>query len=127
MLAKEMVVCPGVYDGFTARLALNAGFKALYMVIRFHVVFLQDQKLTLNFKTGAGTTMSRLGIADLGVATMNDMRDHAAMIASIDPTVPLIADADTGYGGQYFFSLSFTGLISQHIPGPLMVGRTTAA
>jgi hypothetical protein len=50
-------------------------------------------------KTGAGTTMSRLGMADLGVATMNDMRDHAAMIASIDPTVPLVADADTGYGG----------------------------
>lgn len=43
--------------------------------------------------------MSRLGMADLGVATMNDMRDHAAMIASIDPTVPLVADADTGYGG----------------------------
>jgi hypothetical protein len=32
MLAKEMVVCPGVYNGFTARLALNAGFKVLYMV-----------------------------------------------------------------------------------------------
>jgi len=43
--------------------------------------------------------MSRLGQADLGVATLNDMRDHAAMIASIDPTVPVIADADTGYGG----------------------------
>jgi 2-methylisocitrate lyase-like PEP mutase family enzyme len=47
--------------------------------------------------------MSRLGIADLGVATMNDMRDHAAMIASLDPTVPLIADADTGYGGTTYF------------------------
>lgn len=47
--------------------------------------------------------MSRLGIADLGVATMNDMRDHAAMIASIDPTVPLVADADTGYGGKSSF------------------------
>ncbi|KAH6669224.1 isocitrate lyase family protein-like protein [Halenospora varia] len=92
MLANEdeIVVCPGVYDGFTARLALNAEFKILYM-------------------TGAGTTMSRLGMADLGVATMNDMRDNAAMIASLDPTVPVIADADTGYGG------------------PLMVGRTTAA
>jgi 2-methylisocitrate lyase-like PEP mutase family enzyme len=31
---KDIVVCPGVYDGFTARLALNAGFKILYMVIR---------------------------------------------------------------------------------------------
>jgi 2-methylisocitrate lyase-like PEP mutase family enzyme len=36
----------------------------------------------------------------LGVATMNDMRDHAAMIAGIDPTIPLVADADTGYGGE---------------------------
>jgi 2-methylisocitrate lyase-like PEP mutase family enzyme len=53
--------------------------------------------------------MSRLGQADLGIATLNDMRDHAAMIASINPSTPLIADADTGYGG------------------PLMVGRTTAA
>ena len=37
---------------------------------------------------------------DLGVATLNDMRDHAAMIASLDRKVPLIADADTGYGGE---------------------------
>ena len=51
-------------------------------------------------KTGAGTTMSRLGMPDLGVATLNDMRDHAGMIASLDRSVPLIADADTGYGGK---------------------------
>ncbi len=50
--------------------------------------------------------MSRLGIADLGVATMNDMRDHAAMIAGIDPTVPLVADADTGYGGNLALPIS---------------------
>ncbi|SPO07048.1 related to carboxyphosphonoenolpyruvate phosphonomutase [Cephalotrichum gorgonifer] len=50
--------------------------------------------------------MSRLGMPDLGVATLNDMRDTAGMIASLDHSVPLIADADTGYGG------------------PLMVGRT---
>jgi 2-methylisocitrate lyase-like PEP mutase family enzyme len=37
LLAQEhgIVVCPGVYDGFTARLALNAGFKILYMVLLF--------------------------------------------------------------------------------------------
>jgi 2-methylisocitrate lyase-like PEP mutase family enzyme len=40
----------------------------------------------------------------VGVATMNDMRDHAAMIASIDPTIPLVADADTGYGGKPLFA-----------------------
>lgn len=44
--------------------------------------------------------MSRLGMPDLGVATLNDMRDHAGMIASLDRRVPLIADADTGYGGK---------------------------
>jgi len=37
---------------------------------------------------------------DLGIATLNDMRDHAAMIASLDRSVPLIADMDTGYGGE---------------------------
>jgi 2-methylisocitrate lyase-like PEP mutase family enzyme len=38
---------------------------------------------------------------DLGIATLNDMRDTASMIASLDQRVPLIADADTGYGGKY--------------------------
>ncbi|KUJ24372.1 isocitrate lyase family protein-like protein [Mollisia scopiformis] len=77
---KEIIVCPGVYDGFTARLALNAGFEVLYM-------------------TGAGTTMSKLGHADLGIATQTDMVSHASMLASLSPSTPLIADADTGYGG----------------------------
>ncbi|KAL2011397.1 hypothetical protein VTN00DRAFT_4115 [Thermoascus crustaceus] len=86
---SKIVVCPGVYDGFTARIALSEGFDCLYM-------------------TGAGTTISRLGMPDLGIATLNDMRDNAAMIAGLDPSVPLIADADTGYGG------------------PLMVGRTVS-
>ena len=59
--------------------------------------------------------MSRLGMADLGVATLNDMRDHAAMIASINPTVPLVADADTGFGGEIFrplLSFSTSPIIS---------------
>lgn len=61
------------------------------------------------FQTGAGTTMSRLGMPDMGIATLNDMRDNAAMIASLSPNTPLIADADTGYGGA------------------IMVGRTVQA
>ncbi|TVY86746.1 Carboxyvinyl-carboxyphosphonate phosphorylmutase [Lachnellula willkommii] len=89
LLAQEdkIIVCPGVYDGYTARIALSAGFDCLYM-------------------TGAGTTMSRLGMADLGIATLNDMRENAGMISSLDRSIPVIADADTGFGG------------------PLMVGRT---
>lgn len=43
---------------------------------------------------------------DLGIVTLNDMLDNASMIASLDRSIPLIADADTGYGG------------------PIMVGRT---
>jgi 2-methylisocitrate lyase-like PEP mutase family enzyme len=44
--------------------------------------------------------MSRLGMPDLGIATLNDMRENASMIASLDRKIPLIADADTGYGGE---------------------------
>lgn len=43
--------------------------------------------------------MSRLGMADLGLTTFTDMHQNASMIASINPSVPVIADADTGYGG----------------------------
>jgi 2-methylisocitrate lyase-like PEP mutase family enzyme len=81
MLAQpqSIVTAVGVYDGITARLALNDGFKCLYM-------------------TGAGTAASVLGMPDLGISNMTDMATNAAMIASLDPTVPVIADADTGFG-----------------------------
>lgn len=95
----EIIVAPGVYDGFTTRIALSAGFEFLYMVRDGHIEHLHNVELTSRNQTGAGTTMSRLGMPDLGVATFNDMRDSASMIASINPSVPLIADADTGYGG----------------------------
>jgi 2-methylisocitrate lyase-like PEP mutase family enzyme len=55
--------------------------------------------LILSTQTGAGTAMSRLGMADLGLATFTDMHQNASMLASINPSIPLIADADTGYGG----------------------------
>ncbi|KIY00049.1 uncharacterized protein Z520_04687 [Fonsecaea multimorphosa CBS 102226] len=98
---SKVVVCPGVFDGFTARLALAAGYDALYM-------------------TGAGTSMSRLGWADLGIATLNDMRSNAEMIASLNPSVPLIADADTGYGGPVMVTRTVTqyaraGVAALHI------------
>lgn len=73
--------------------------------------------------------MSRLGMADLGIATLNDMRENAGMIASLDRKVPLIADADTGYGGMQIrlYHLIFPTLLTLANPllGPLMVGRTT--
>ncbi|KIW26590.1 uncharacterized protein PV07_09672 [Cladophialophora immunda] len=62
---SKTLMCPGVYDGLSARMALQEGFDCLYM-------------------TGSGTSMSRLGMADLGLTTLNDMRDNAAMISSLD-------------------------------------------
>lgn len=53
--------------------------------------------------TGAGTAATRLGVLDLGLATMNDMVANARTIASLDRSIPLIADADTGYGGPLMF------------------------
>lgn len=53
--------------------------------------------------------MSVLGMPDLGLTTVDDMVRNAGMIASLDRDVPVIADADTGYGG------------------PLMVARTVSA
>lgn len=61
----------------------------------------------ISLQTGAGTTASVHGQADLGICTLNDMRTNAEMIANLSPSTPLIADADTGYGG------------------PIMVARTT--
>jgi hypothetical protein len=54
----------------------------------------------LDSQTGAGTAASKLGQPDLGILTLNEMRDNAAMIAGLSPKVPLIADADTGFGGK---------------------------
>jgi methylisocitrate lyase len=74
-----IIVAPGAYDCLTAKLIEREGFPAVYM-------------------TGAGTAVTRLGKPDLGVATLSDMLANAAAIAAT-VAVPVIADADTGYGG----------------------------
>ncbi|KAH8691620.1 putative carboxyphosphonoenolpyruvate mutase [Talaromyces proteolyticus] len=94
LLADEskIIVCPGVFDGLTARIALNEGFDALYM-------------------TGAGTAASVLGQPDLGILTLNEMRGNAEMIANLNTAVPLIADADTGFGGSLMVHRTVTEYI----------------
>jgi len=76
--APGIIVAPGAYDGFSARLTEAAGFHAVYM-------------------TGAGTAASHLGQPDLGLTTLTEMATHASHIASC-VSLPVIADADTGYG-----------------------------
>jgi len=70
---------PGVADALNAKLVLRHGFEAVYM-------------------TGAGTTAVRLGMPDVGLLTMTEMVDNAARIAD-SSGLPVIADADNGYGG----------------------------
>ncbi|MEU0797669.1 isocitrate lyase/PEP mutase family protein [Amycolatopsis sp. NPDC005961] len=78
LLAEGMVIAPGAYDALSARLVEAAGFPAVYM-------------------TGFGTTASLLGRPDVGLLTMTEMVQAASRIRSA-VEVPVIADADTGYG-----------------------------
>ncbi len=73
-----LVVAPGAYDALSARLVEEAGFPAAYM-------------------TGFGTAASLLGRPDIGLVSSTEMIDHARRIASC-VAIPVIADADTGYG-----------------------------
>jgi 2-methylisocitrate lyase-like PEP mutase family enzyme len=80
LLARpQALMAPGAADALTARLIAKHGFEAIYM-------------------TGAGTTAVRLGMPDVGLLTMNEMADNAQRIAEASQ-LPLVADADTGYGG----------------------------
>ncbi len=79
LLGTNIIRAPGVYDGITACLAEDAGFPAVYM-------------------TGAGTSMS-LGYPDYGLITQSEMVANANVI-SRTVNVPVIADADTGYGNE---------------------------
>ena len=69
----------------------------------------------LNGKTGAGTSASRLGSPDLALITLPEMHANASMIASLDPSVPLIADADTGFGGPLSVARTVTAYINSNI------------
>jgi 2,3-dimethylmalate lyase len=73
------LMAPGVADALNARLVRSHGFEAIYM-------------------TGAGTSAVRLGMPDVGLLTMTEMVDNAGRIADASG-LPLIADADNGYGG----------------------------
>lgn len=80
ILDGDCIVAPGAYDCLSAKAVELAGFSAIYM-------------------TGMGTSASRLGLPDYGLATMSEMVANAsAMTATVN--IPIIADADTGYGNE---------------------------
>ena len=74
----QAVLAPGIYDGYGARLVEQAGFTAVYM-------------------TGNGVSATLLGRPDVGLVDLTLMTDHARRVAA-SVNIPLICDADTGYG-----------------------------
>jgi 2,3-dimethylmalate lyase len=76
--SSDVIQAPGAYDCLSARLIEAAGFPIVYM-------------------TGFGTSASYLGRPDVGLLGMSEMVDNARRIADA-VSVPVIADADTGYG-----------------------------
>lgn len=74
-----IIVAPGAYDCLTAKIIQQSGFPAVYM-------------------TGAGTSVARYGFPDLALTSMTEMISNAADITA-SVKIPVIADADTGYGG----------------------------
>ena len=73
-----IVVAPGCHDGLTARLVQQNGFQVCYM-------------------GGNGTMASYLGIPDIGLGTATEMITRARYLAEV-LDIPLVCDADTGYG-----------------------------
>ncbi|WP_407945262.1 isocitrate lyase/PEP mutase family protein [Paraburkholderia antibiotica] len=78
LLAKGAVLAPGVYDPFTALIAEQAGFNALYL-------------------SGASIAYTRLGRSDVGLTTYPEVEDTLARITD-RVALPVIVDADTGFG-----------------------------
>jgi methylisocitrate lyase len=77
-LKRGTVVMPGVFNAITAKLADAAGFEALYL-------------------SGAGVTNSLTGFPDIALLTLTEMAQQARYVSRAT-TLPVIADADTGYG-----------------------------
>src|SRR5580658_6419375 len=78
LAGDELIVAPGVYDGISATLVGKLGFSAAYL-------------------TGAGACASAFGLPDIGLLTLTEMAERARVLAGL-LEIPLIADADTGYG-----------------------------
>lgn len=79
LLTDGVVMMPGAFNALSARMIEREGFGAMYL-------------------SGAVLANSVGGVADVGLMTLSEARDHATHIASVT-SIPIIMDADTGYGG----------------------------
>jgi 2-methylisocitrate lyase-like PEP mutase family enzyme len=79
LAGPDLIVAPGVFDGLSAALTARCGFPAAYL-------------------TGAGTAASGFGLPDIGLVSQTEMVERVRMATGVLGDIPLIADADTGYG-----------------------------
>src|SRR5947209_19232557 len=105
-----MVLAPGCYDPLGARLIEEAGFPAAYM-------------------TGFGSAAGRLGQPDIGLLTLSEMVDNAHRIAQA-VSIPVIADADTGYGNalnviRTVREYEAAGVAAIHLEDQAKIGRAS--
>lgn len=109
--AGKIIVSPGVYDGYSARLVEKIGFKAAST-------------------TGAGITNSRLGQPDIGIMSLLENVEACRHLAH-SISIPLMADADTGYGNavtvyhtvQYFEAAGVVGINLEDQVSPKRCGH----
>lgn len=97
LASGRQLIAPGVADALHARLVRQHGFDAVYM-------------------TGAGTSAVRLGMPDIGLLTMSEMIDNATRIVDASE-LPLIADADNGYGGVMNVRRTVQGYVRAGVAG----------
>ena len=79
LIQDHIVILPGAFNALSARLIEREGFEGLYL-------------------SGAVLANSVGGVPDVGLMTLTELRDHASHVAGVT-TLPIIADADTGFGG----------------------------
>ena len=79
LIDRGVVLLPGAFNALSARMIEREGFEAMYL-------------------SGAVLANSVGGVPDIGLMTLTEAREHAARIASVT-TIPIIMDADTGFGG----------------------------
>ncbi len=91
MAAEKPLQLPGAINAYAALLAERAGFKALYL-------------------SGAGIANASFGLPDLGMTSLNDVCEDVRRIAGATP-LPILVDADTGWGGAFNIQRSIKELI----------------
>src|SRR5438874_12705594 len=88
----------GTINAYCALLGEQAGFKAIYL-------------------SGAGVANASFGLPDLGVTTLNDVLEDARRITRATPNLPLLVDADTGFGSAFSIARTVRDMITAGVAG----------